>query len=282
MKKILIIIVASLLPLAGFAQANITTKRLQIGDFTQKPTKIVLTGNMFYDSMLEDEILARWRISPYEFCSLEEFENIKTSDEFYFLLTVKGQFKKETEPGLQFLTLVKGGEQAEGGLSKMFEVISFPFAPAEDPSGREDVFFPAFIDIIQTYILDSMDKDIHAYIGLSNSSLNLSDTKDRTIIFSENDLCSTLTDEAKSAYFSESMIIATEDEADKYITENDSNVVVSYTVAPTNAANGSFCYKMLIDNQSHKLYYFKKHKISKKAGAGYQEEDLKRISSYRN
>ena len=106
MKRILILIAAVLLPVFAAAQAQINTKKVKIGDFTQKVTKVVLTGNMFYDSSLEDEIVARWRVSPYEFCTLPEFEQLKGSDEYYFLLTTKGQFKKESEPGLQFLTLV--------------------------------------------------------------------------------------------------------------------------------------------------------------------------------
>lgn len=281
MKRILIYIVTLLLPVIGSAQANISTKRVKIGDFTQKPTKVVLTGNMFYDSMLEDEIVARWRVSPYEFCTLQEFEDLKTSDEYYFLLTVKGQYKKETEPGLQFLTLVKGGEKAAEGISEMLEIISFPFASAEDPTGREAVFFPTFLEIIQKYILDSMDKDIHAYGGLSNASLNLPETKDMTIIFSENDIHPDVINVAKSLYLDQTMMIEDENIADKLIADPETHAVLSYTVFPTNGAAGSYCYKMLIDNQSHKLYYYKKHKISKKLGTGFLEEDIKRIASHR-
>ena len=106
MKRLVIWIAAILMPIMGFAQAQVNTKKVKISDFTQKVTKVVLTGNMFYDSSLQDEIVARWKVSPYEFCSLDEFEELKGNDEYYFLLSTKGQFKKETEPGLQFLTLV--------------------------------------------------------------------------------------------------------------------------------------------------------------------------------
>ena len=116
----------ALLPIFASAQAQINTKKVKIGDFTQKTTKVVLTGNIFYDSSLQDEIVARWKASPYEFCSLEEFESLKGSEDYYFLLSTKGQFRKETEPGLQFLTLVKGGKKAEEGISNMLEIVSIP------------------------------------------------------------------------------------------------------------------------------------------------------------
>jgi hypothetical protein len=265
----------------SFAQAQINTKKVKIGDFTQKITKIVLTGNLFYDSTLEDEILARWRISPYEFCTLEEFEQLKGNDDYYFLLTIKGQFKKESEPGLQFLTLVKGGEKAEKGISAMLEVVSLPFASAESPSGRETVFFPAFIDILQEYTLKSLDRDLHAYSGLSNYSLALSKTKDMTIVFSEDDLSTEITEEIVNNYFVEGMIKTDEATADKYMTDSESNTVVSYVVAPTTAKAGSYCYKMLFDNQSHTLYYFRRHRISSGVGVGFLAEDIKRIASHR-
>lgn len=280
-KRLIVFIAATLICTMSFAQAQINTKKVKIGDFTQKITKVVLTGNLFYDSTLEDEILARWRISPYEFCTLEEFEQLKGNDDYYFLLTIKGQFKKESQPGLQFLSLVKGGEKAEKGISAMLEVVSLPFASADSPSGRETVFFPAFIDILQEYTLKSLDRDLHAYSGLSNYSLTLPKTKDMTIVFSEDDLSTEITEEIVNNYFVEGMIKTDEATADKYMTDSESNTVVSYVVAPTTAKAGSYCYKMLFDNQSHTLYYFRRHRINSGVGVGFLAEDIKRIASHR-
>lgn len=281
MKRLVILLAAALLPIFASAQAQINTKKVKISDFTQKTTMVVLSGNIFYDSALEDEIVARWKASPYGFCSMQEFEQLKGSEEYYFLLSTKGQFKKETEPGLQFLTLVKGGKKAEEGIAEMLEVVSLPIASAEDPSGRETVFLPVFLDIIQEHALESMDNDISGYTGLSNYSLNLHKTGDMVIVFSEDDLSSEITDAFKELNFDDEMIIAEEEDADEYLTDDKQNAAISYVAVPTDAKPGSYCYKMLIDNQSHKLYYFKKHKITKKSGAGFLAEDINRIASYR-
>ena len=112
MKKIFAIIISLLLPILAWGQAQINTKKVKLGDFTQKVTKVVLSGNEFMDSALKDEVTARWRISPYEFCTLEEFSSMKTSGDYYFLIITNGQFKKDSSPTIQFLTLVKGGEGA--------------------------------------------------------------------------------------------------------------------------------------------------------------------------
>lgn len=279
MKKVLIILIAAIMPLLAAGQAQITTKKVKISDFTSKITKVVLTGSDFYDAALKEEIKARWRVSPYEFCTFEEFESMRNDNNYYFLLTTNAMFKKESEPGLDVLTLVKGGTGAT--INSMLEIVYLPFASTEEPSGRELTFLPALLDIIQEHTLNSMDKDINGYTGLSNYTLNMAKAGNMTIVFSEDDLSNEITGEFRDLNFDSDMLILDEDEADEYITGKASNVLVSYVVTPTDAQPGSYCYKMLINAQTHELYYFRRHKISKKFGPGFLAEDIKRVNSYR-
>lgn len=279
MRKIFAIIAAVLLPIMASGQAQINTKKVKIGDFTRKVTKIVLSGNEFMDSALKDEVTARWRISPYEFCTMEEFNGMKGSEDYYFLILTNGQFKKDSTPTIQFLTLVKGGKGAEEGLDGMLEVVSMPIASARFPSGREIVFLPAFLDIIQGYTLDSMEKDSNAYGGLGNYSGNLTHSEGYRIVLSEDDIAvSPESLEDGSIKLGEGVSIEAEEDVDGLMLDNAVNTIVSYVVAPFEAQPGAFCYKMLIDTQTHKLYYYKRHKISAKAGAGFLKDDLKRIA----
>lgn len=282
MKKFTVILLALIMPFLAAAQAQIDTKKVKISDFTQKVTKVVLSGNQFYDACLESEISTKWHVSPYEFCSLSEFEKIKTDDSYYFLITTKGQFRKEEEPGLTFLTLVKGGKKSEKGIDEMLEIVAFPYASAEDPSGREFTFLPYILDIIQNYALDSMEKDINAYTGLPNYTMNITKSGDMKLVFSETDLSSEVTPEVKNQLFDEKVLVLEEEDADEYLTKNNENTLVSYVVAPTSAKAGSYCYKMLLDPRTSKLYYFRKHRISKKVGPGFLLEDVKRITAPRS
>lgn len=278
MKKLIILITALIMPLMAGAQAQITTKKVKIEDFTQKVTKVVLNGNPFYDTSFKDEVAARWRISPYEFCTLEEFEGLKGNDSYYFLILTQGQFRKETAPGLQFISLVKGGQGADKGIGNMLEVVSLPFASAEYPSGRELIFLPAFLDIIQNHTLEAMENDFNAYGGLSNTAQKLGKAGNIDIVISEDDLNSLVSEGMTD---SEGMIITDEDDADSYMLDEVSGTLVSYVVAPSEPVKGSFCYKMLIDAQTHELYYYRKHKISPKAGVGFLPEDIERINKAR-
>lgn len=281
MKRFLTLLAVIILPLAAYAQAQITTKKVKISDFPEKTTKVVLTGNALYDAVLKEEITARWRIAPYEFCTLQEFNDLKGKDNYYFLLSTKGQYKTESEPGLQFLTLVKGGEAAENGINEMLEIVSLPIASAENPSGREFTFLPAFLAIIQQYTLDSMKHDLHAYVGLSNYTKFLASTNTMNIVFAEEDLDPNMAQDAKNTYLSNGITVTSTDSADNLLITTAPNTVVSYVAVPTDAENGSYCYKMLIDTQTHKLYFFRKHRINSKYGAGFADFDLRSISQTR-
>ena len=272
---------AMLFPILAGAQAQITTKKIKIADFPEKVTKIVLTGNDFYDLSLRDEIAAGWTLSPYEFCTLEEFNSLKYNDEYYFLITADGKFKKENEPGLTFLTLIKGGKGASEGINKMLEVVSLPIASAENPSGREFVFMPAFIDIIQDYTIAAMNNDINGYTGLISSTEDLKGTQNMEFVFAECDLAADVDRPFRDLNFDSDMLLSDEDEVDSIMEKGTSNKIVSLVIVPDETPNGSYCYKMLIHPESHKLYYFRKHKISKKYGPGFLQEDIIRINNQR-
>lgn len=281
MKKFLILLAAIILPLTAFAQAQITTKKIKISDFTQKTTKVVLTGNALFDAVLKEEIAARWRISPYEFCTLQEFNELKNQDSHYFLISTKGQFKTEDEPGLQFLTLVKGGTDAENGLDQMLEIVSLPIASAEDPSGRELTFLPAFLMIIQQYAQDSIDHDINAYVGLTNYTKNLGTTASMAIKIAEGDLDSKMSQAAKEKYLTNGVEIIDQDAADQMLSTTAPNTVISYVAAPVSGKEGFYCYKMLIDTETYRLCFFRKHRISPKYGPGFTDYDLRSIAMTR-
>lgn len=273
----MILMMAALLPLMAGAQAQIDTKKMKIADFPEKVTKIVLTGSDFFDLSLQDEVAATWRVSPYEFCTLDEFETLKNDENLYFLITTNDQFKREDSPGIQFMSLVKGGKGAEKGISEMFEVVSMPIASAEDPSGREYTFLAAFLDIIQKHVLMSIESDITGYAGLTNHTDNIQECKGMTIVFSEDDLSG----QVDRNSFDEDMIVTDEDEADEIMSDREAETLVSLVVAPSSGKSGSYCFKMLVNAETHELFYFRRHKITKKDPVGFLAEDLKKILSHR-
>ena len=89
MKKFYILLIAIvLIPAICSAQAKVYTKKVKLSDFPTKTTKVVLTGNDMLDNPLKNEVARRWHISPYEFCTIAEYDSIKTSPDYYFLRMV--------------------------------------------------------------------------------------------------------------------------------------------------------------------------------------------------
>lgn len=268
-----------LLATDAFGQAQITTRREKLKDFTSKTTKVVLTGDEFLDEAVKESVAATWTVSPYEFCSNEEFQNLKGNADFYFLMVVKGQFRRESEPGIDMLTLVKGGEGADKSINDMFEVVSFPLRSTEDPSGREFVLLPAFLKIIQEHTTSLTDTEMKAY-----SNIGAKDSKRlriKRIFFWAEDFAPQVDEQTKRSLDEDILIKEDEDEVDEIFSEGTFNTVVSYVVAPSEPVNGSICYKMLIGSDNHELYYFKKHKITAKSGKGFLSSDIKSIKLLR-
>lgn len=268
-----------LLTTDALGQAQITTRREKLKDFTSKTTKVVLTGDEFLDEAVKESVAATWTVSPYEFCSNEEFQNLKGNADFYFLMVVKGQFRRESEPGIDMLTLVKGGEGADKSINDMFEVVSFPLRSTEDPSGREFVLLPAFLKIIQEHTTSLTDTEMKAY-----SNIGAKDSKRlriKRIFFWAEDFAPQVDEQTKRSLDEDTLIKEDEDEVDEIFSEGTFNTVVSYVVAPSEPVNGSICYKMLIGSDNHELYYFKKHKITAKSGKGFLSSDIKSIKLLR-
>ena len=268
-----------LLTTDALGQAQITTRREKLKDFTSKTTKVVLTGDEFLDEAVKESVAATWTVSPYEFCSNEEFQNLKGNADFYFLMVVKGQFRRESEPGIDMLTLVKGGEGADKSINDMFEVVSFPLRSTEDPSGREFVLLPAFLKIIQEHTTSLTDTEMKAY-----SNIGAKDSKKlriKRIFFWAEDFAPQVDEQTKRSLDEDILIKEDEDEVDEIFSEGTFNTVVSYVVAPSEPVNGSICYKMLIGSDNHELYYFNKHKITAKSGKGFLSSNIKSIKLLR-
>ena len=126
-----------------------------------------------------------------------------------------------------------------------------------------------------------MDKYIIIYSGLANYTLNLSKSSNFDVVVSESDLSAEVDEDFRQGMVRSGLIFMEEDDVDEMIMDQKPGTIASYTVAPANPQNGSVCYKMLFDTVDHTLYYYRKHKIGKKAGPGFLKDDLKSISGAR-
>lgn len=228
------------LPLWG--QAKVYTKRVLLEDFPTKTTKVVLAGQSFLEMSLREEIAARWRISPYEFCTAEDYEKQKTNNSFYFLRLVSAD-------GIAFLELTKGGKPDEqDNLKKAVDVCRIPISASDVMSGEEIVFIGAFIDIIQKFTEESIISDRVGYTGLS--SYNRRSLKDMTAWLDG------------------------ERTVELYQTGINGDLI-GVCIAPTEIGLRSKCYKMLVSATTNELFYYSEQRYRGPADRAFTEKEAK-------
>lgn len=247
-------------------------------NFSSKKTMVVSNSVDFTDLALNDAVKSGWKISEYEFCTLERFEQMRRDTMFYFLLRVEGKFRREGEASIEYLTLVKGGPASDKGISKMEEIVSLPLQAVGDESGKAFVFLPAFIDIIQEHIINVGEDILKAYVGNSFYSNRIEEQGSKRIIFDREEMGYPVTDKEIEEQFAGKAILADASVAEEAVQKAVPNTIVSLVISPVNPKNGSYSYKMLIDAGTHSMVFFRRHKISQKLPAGFTREEIKRIS----
>ncbi|MCQ2142247.1 MAG: hypothetical protein MJY83_07870 [Bacteroidales bacterium] len=286
MKRIIqiisILVLMVLAPASLSAQGQIHTKKYRLSDFTAKTTKVVLGGVPMIDDAIREEVQSRWRLSPYEFCTVEQYEKIKESSQYYFLICSKGRSKKESEPSIVMLSMVKGGKAESADPTKeSMDVVSVPIAASGSDYGREFTFMPAMIDLIQSYMERAMASEKVGMSGIGGISIGLGKASRKTVYIYDGDIAQDVSAEQREKIFmKEKMVLADEDAADEAFCAGQ-DAVVSYIVAPVSPEKGSYCYKMLIDAQTHELVYFERSAIKESGSTGFSAAELKKIANSR-
>lgn len=237
--KLTIALLMAMVPLCSWGQAKVYTKKAKMADFTTNTTKVVLSSDSPLESALRSEISSRWRVSPYEFCSVADYEAQSKDFHFYFLRLV-------SEDGVAFLSLEKGGNKdSENNFEKPFEVVRIPVAPDGNISGKELMYLGAYLDVIQSFSEKCMESDRIGYAGLGVN--NLASLK------------------GKSVYFDE-------DRADLVFTQCMEGAVVPIIIL---SSDGKICYRMLLSADSHEVLYYAKGKVKDPKSAGFTDMEIK-------
>lgn len=273
MRRLLTFILCTVAEVSAMAQGHVQTRSYILGDFQDKVTKVVLPQDPFLNSALKQEVVNIWTASAFEFCTQEEFDALKGRDDYYFLTVQAFKFKGEQEPGILFLSLLKGEKH---------EVISLPLAPADDSSGRELIFVGALVKAVQDYTLAAMESEKTAYIPSNWFNSNFDKFgKMMTIYMASEDLSLSVKDTEVEKYLDADFHICDADVADEKFADSPINTLVSYSVAPVDPSAKSYSYQLLFKSETLELFYISRHQIKPKAKAGFLTSDLQWLSKRR-
>lgn len=221
--KFLLVLVLVATALPSWGQKRIYTKGYKMQDFRSKTTKIVLDAGPMGRS-IRQEVTSLWAISPYEFCTPEQYEKQKTSPDYYFLHT-------ETSRGIICLTLEKGGKPEDpNDLKKPFTVVSLPISGEQDQSGRVYIYMPAYISVIQDYTDAAINSETVAYTGVKA-------------------ICRGVPRGVR--------VVKDPAEADKAFSEHTPETAVRVTVTPTGDPSAKPRYHLTFGTEDYRLYSFR-------------------------
>lgn len=263
MKKILLLL--TLITLAAsqaFGQLQIRTRGDKISDFKTRTTKVVLSSDEALSSSIRNAVKNFWTVTPYELCTQDEFEALRSNEEYYFLAvtTIK-------EEGLRYWYLVKGGGPRSGDVSSMLTVISLPICPADGLSGREEALLPALVVAMQKAIENN-------FKGIGNVVSSPKKTAGMPLYIAEEELSPTIKESTKSLCVKKNIQIVESAVSDEVFTLGE-NAAVAFTVGPLVPEAGKSFFIYLIDASTFELYYFKKHKIKTAQAYGILNEDIR-------
>lgn len=266
--------------LTAFAEGKFETKKYKISDFRHRTTYVVLPGNEMTDAMLRTELQMVWNLSPYEFCSIDEFNASKTNPENYFMVFVDSTFKNERhDDGVSALAVYKGSDQAKDGVDGLYLVASMPVCSAEDPDGREVIFMRNLIIILQDQISDMLQREFNVS-SRPVVDLNTSMKKwTKRCAIAMEDMASVPSSETVSKYSDINIDFVDHAAIDAYV-QTGADMLVGYVVAPEHPNSGAMCYCMLMDASTGELMYIVKRPVSIRKPKGFIEADLAAFSRH--
>lgn len=241
----LAVLVFALVPHTISAQnGKFYTRRVLLEDFPAKITKIVLSGDSMVDAVLHEEVRLRWNLSPYEFCTVDEYESLKENVNYYFIHFVRAE-------GVIFLSLDKGGKKEDPDIrNRGFEVLSIPVSTAGTGTMENLTYMPAFISLFQDFVNRAMVSDGKAYSGLAY--YNIKDLFGKKVCIDA-------------------------DRAAEYFSQGQQGMLAGILVKPASGA-GSYCYKMLVSCDTQELFYYRKSKINDGEEADWSKAEKKRFN----
>ena len=279
----IISLIALLISLVLVAQGRVSTRKYRLADFPDKVTQVVLSGSEMLQGALRQEVVDKWTASPFEFCTLEQFQERMTDERYYFLIVTENRFKGEETPGLLFLSLLKGGkEAAEEGIGGLHEVISLPVQAVEGGIGRELVFMGAMVKAVQDFTLAAMESEKVAYQRTDWFNARYARMgKMMQLLIADEDLAPEVQNKDLQRFLDTDCQVVKAADADAEYLAGSSNTLVSYTVAPFSPSQGSWSYVMLIEAENEELFFIDRHKITGRKGAGITPDELKQIARKR-
>ena len=253
----------------------------EINQFNASKTCVVLEDDPFssYNIYIKEAVKACWKITPYEFISVKDFNVRRLNPAYSFLVITQTNFDKDPSHGLyNFLNLLQGKDVNK--LAEMPEICAIPLSFA----GVSDLVYSyklgAIVSFMQKHAqMISEDPSLTGRKYLKYYNRFIPEVSGKTILVNQKDLVPEIStiDKIKAIYKNKIEIVA-EEEIVKAIENKTPNTLILHKVGPVGEGKSGYCFKMLIGADDANMYYYNQHLISKTNPNGLLPADLKRLS----
>jgi hypothetical protein len=252
----------------------------EIKQFEASKTCVVLEDDPLssYNIYIKEVVKACWKITPYEFITVKDFNVRRLNPAYSFLVITQTNFDSDKSHGLyNFLNLLQGKDVNK--LSEMPELCAIPLSFA----GVSDLVYSyklgAIVNFMQTHaqkISEDPSLSLRKYLKYYNK--NIPGIKNKTILVEQDDLTPEISTIKKiRKFYSGNIEIVTNDEIIKAIENKIPDSVILHKVGPMGDRDSGYCFVMLIGTDDSELYYYNLHMVDKANPNGLLPDDLKRL-----
>lgn len=250
--------------------------------FKKSKTCVVLNQDPFssFNDSIKVAMKENWTITPYEFITVEEFENRRNDSKYSFILLSEAMFEigKNKKNAFTILNFVMGGKADY--VEDMPDLGSTPMCYKEVD---EEVYLykmGTFLRFMQTFA------ESEASEGLKRMKLlqildvcKEEEIQKRELWLVKEELASDInTIEKIKAIYKFPVKIATKEEINQAIRAKNDNIVFLHKVGPENPEKEGTCWKFLVTAGKGTVLLTEKHWFEKGKEDAFLLDDLKKIS----
>ncbi len=253
----------------------------EIKQFTASKTCVVLEDDPFssYNVFIKKAVNAFWKITPFEFIEVKEFNVRRLNPEYSFIVLTQTNFERDKANGLyNFINLLQG--KSVNKLGEMPEICAIPLSFAGEDDLEYSYKLGAILSFMQKHAqMISEDPSLTGRKYLKYYNKYIPDVQTKTILVKEEDLAPEIStiDKIKAIYPGKIEIVS-EDDIIKAIENKTPGTLILHKVGPVGDRNSGYCFKMLIGVDDSNMYYYNQHKIDKSNPNGLLPADLKRLA----
>jgi hypothetical protein len=253
----------------------------EIKQFTVSKTCVVLEDDQFssYNASIKKAVASYWKITPYEFIDVKEFNLRRLKPEYSFIVLTQTDYEKDKSNSLfNFINLLQGKDVNK--LGEMPEICAVPLSFAGEDDLEYSYKLGAILSFMQKHaMMISEDPSLTGRKYLKYYNKYIPETHGKTILIKQEDLVPEISSiKAINAIYPYKVEIVSEDEIMKAIDNKTPNTLILHKVGPVGERNAGYCFKMLIGTDDSNMYYYNQHKIDMYNPNGLLPADLKRLS----